>query len=431
MGDHSVDGGGRGCVRAAAQREPRTNAARSGALQWACAALLLCWTHGAYRWNQGGGDSRLADYCASAWRWSSSTGHVYTDSAMPCTDSAMHAIALPSSHRDWKRMHKSSRSRLAELRRCDSCGRSPMALSGRRYNPEPLLHASPARWIALVLSYTQHQDGVCVLIFSAVLLAILPLIRFALAMILRRRSGFPSNLRIGCTAFFAAARQLWNCAHAASSKACRKRFLSISLSVMLVVHASTVHFASFTKEANVQTTLLPLFTNRVTVTLLLDTDLSGSSGANKVTISGLGGTVAEIPDLALFVFSNGTTQSRQVCNSTRALTVKVDTSAIFEAWTTHAFYFDVAIPVRDTTSPTVQGGADMGTMYHPGALREGQPGCEWNEGVPQTSIRTGQVENRQVCAKGSFKFPRSSFSNLNHQCLINSHHILKQLRWNY
>jgi len=130
------------------------------------------------------------------------------------------------------------------------------------------------------------------------------------------------------------------------------------------LHASTVNCQSFTTKAIGQSTPLPGVTNRITVTLVSDTDLSGNSGGDKVTISGLSGAVASSPvtllaagesgDNGFLIFSDGAVQSRGVWNSTTgSLTLTVQTGATFTKSTTYTFSFDITNPSSDMTSPTV------------------------------------------------------------------------------
>ena len=175
--------------------------------------------------------------------------------------------------------------------------------------------------------------------------------------------ALPAFVLTGRNALVANARRLHHHAHTVSAKkACRKEFLS--LSALLLLHASTVNCQSFTTKAIGQSTPLPGVTNRITVTLVSDTDLSGNSGGDKVTISGLSGAVASSPvtllaagesgDNGFLIFSDGAVQSRGVWNSTTgSLTLTVQTGATFIKSTTYTFSFDITNPSSDMTSPTV------------------------------------------------------------------------------
>jgi len=138
----------------------------------------------------------------------------------------------------------------------------------------------------------------------------------------------------------------------------RSRKLVWFIMLIAIMQSSQVECANFTKKAIRQSTPIPGATNRITVTLISDTDLLAESGS-VVTISGLSTAIASNPRLLLgvgdngaIIFSDGTTGRHGVWN-VGTLTLTIHSAANLRAGTTYAFAFDITNPATANTSPAI------------------------------------------------------------------------------
>jgi len=128
--------------------------------------------------------------------------------------------------------------------------------------------------------------------------------------------------------------------------------------IIAIMQPSQVECASFTKKAIGQSTPIPGATNRITVTLISDTDLLAASGSI-VTISGLSTAIASNPmplldvgDHGAMIFSDGMTGGHGIWN-VGTLTLTIHSAATLSAGTTYVFAFDITNPATANTSPTI------------------------------------------------------------------------------
>jgi len=121
---------------------------------------------------------------------------------------------------------------------------------------------------------------------------------------------------------------------------------------------SQVECASLTKKSIGQSTPIPGTTNRITATLISDTDLLAASGS-VVTMPGLSTAIASnpMPLLAVsengaIIFSDGTIGGHGVCN-VGTLTLTIHSATNLRAGITYVFAFDITNPATANTSPTI------------------------------------------------------------------------------
>ena len=118
--------------------------------------------------------------------------------------------------------------------------------------------------------------------------------------------------------------------------------------------------ATFTTRSIRQTNPLAGPSNRITVTLVADTNLAASDNS-KVTLLGLNNAVATSPITLLdagndgeSIFSDGITQSRGVWNgASGTLTLTVHSGLTLQSGTTYSFAFDCQNPTTAQSAPSI------------------------------------------------------------------------------
>ena len=133
--------------------------------------------------------------------------------------------------------------------------------------------------------------------------------------------------------------------------------ISVIMIVITIMQSLLIDGASFTTKAIGQSTPMPGATNRMTVTLISDSDLRASDSL--ITISGLEAAIAASPiplldlsDGSEMIFSDGTAGGQGVWKA-GTLTIKIISGAILSAGTIYILAFDVTNPATANTSPTI------------------------------------------------------------------------------